>query len=127
MHHLRLSVLGPLLLLASCGNISEFNTNLDKQNFTEYFAPSQVQIVTVESLGDEAYIDVGVVEGEACQAKPHHAVPNDSEARTDARRKAANLGANAIIFQQCTLVKPQNDTCYQVKLCYGRALKIQTN
>lgn len=110
--------------LTACADSYTVSTNLDKENFVEYFKPGQVTIIEREQLEKYNYLEIGVVEGEACQEKAHYAEPTDVEARTDARRKAADMGANAIVFQQCMMTEPSNDSCYKVKLCYGRAIKV---
>lgn len=110
--------------ISACSGNYSFNTNLDRENFEEYFKAGNVQIITEDDLPHLNYRELGLVEGEACQAKPHHDEPSEADARTDARRKAAEMGANAVMFETCLLTKPENDTCVSVRLCYGRAMVI---
>lgn len=113
-----------LVLLASCAKISTVTTNVDRQNFKDYFAPSKVEIYESEQDFAGNYQFIGGVEGESCQQKPHHALPDPVEARTQARGKAFDLGANAIVFSGCTEV--QTKQCHATTLCYGKAYVVQT-
>ena len=63
-----------------------------------------------------------MIEGEDCQIKERDEKPNPIDARTDARRKAHSLEANAIIFSQCVNVK--NRHCTDLLICYGHAYKV---
>ena len=112
-------------LLTSCAQVSDVSTNLDKKNFKQYFSPSKVKIVDDENQFEGKYKMVGLVEGEDCQVKPHHATPDPIEARTMARGKAYDLGANAIVFSGCTTVK--TDRCLANLICYGKAYQVITN
>lgn len=114
-----------LPLLTSCAQVSDVSTNLDKENFKQYFSPSKVKIVDDESHFEGKYKMVGLVEGEDCQVKPHHAAPDLIEARTMARGKAYDLGANAIVFSGCTTVK--TDRCLANLICYGKAYQVIPN
>ena len=68
-----------------------------------------------------------MVEGESCQEKVYHAAPNEIDARTEARRKAYELEANAIIFSQCLMIETDETVKYCVAsaVCYGRAYKVE--
>lgn len=109
--------------LAGCAKISQVSTNLDAENFKNYFAPTEVTIVENESAFTGKYKMIGGVEGSNCQAKAHHAAPDKIEARTEARKKAYELGANAIVFSGCTAVK--TNQCHANIICYGKAYQVE--
>lgn len=106
-------------LLASCAKTYQVSTNLDPENFTNAFAPAHVkQYQSVEALPEPKQL-LGIVSGISCQEKPHLAAPSDVEARTDARRQAFDLGANAIVFTACVAI--ENKMCVQATMCTGEA------
>lgn len=115
------------IMTLGCAKITHISTNLDKDNFVDYFSPNQVEIVESEQAFSGQYKYLGLVEGEACQAKSHHAHPDKIDARTDARRKAYKLGANAIIFSQCVDIENNqaDKGCVATKVCYGRAFFVK--
>ncbi len=104
------------LFLFSCSNLST-TTNLDSENFVNYFAPSKVKIYPNEQALPAQHRLIGLVEGQDCQIKAHHAQPDEINARTDARRKANALNANGIIFSECALI--EDKSCHAMLLCYG--------
>lgn len=118
--------------LCSCSNISTVSTNLDGKNFSDYFAPSHVEIFASESDIKDKYQFVAGVEGESCQVKAHHAVPDEIDARTQARRAAYQLGANAIVFSGCALLSKEQlqknssnaSHCHAQLICYGKAYNV---
>lgn len=113
-----LSILSSLLLNA-CGSYS-FKTNIDPENFVEYTKPSRVDVYTNESIVEHRYHSLGMVDGIACQEKANDYIALESDARTDARIKAANLGANAIVFNKCVRLEKTN-ACNVSVTCYGEA------
>lgn len=119
--------LSTALLLSGCAKINDISTNLDRDNFKHYFSPTKVQIVESEKDFTGKYKFVGLVEGESCQEKAHHAAPNEIDARTEARRNAYKLDANAIIFSQCVMIEQDQAAKYCVAstVCYGRAYQVE--
>ncbi|MCO4799497.1 MAG: rcsF protein [Colwelliaceae bacterium] len=117
------------LLIFSCANRYSVSTNLDRENFKHYFSPSKVKIYQDEQSITGKYRYIGSVDGEDCQKKVHHQVPDEVIARTDARRKAFQLGANAIVFTGCALIEKNeaNKQCVSTKVCYGKAYQISSN
>lgn len=115
------------LLAAGCAKINDISTNLDRDNFKNYFAPTKVKIVESEKDFTGKYQFIGLVEGESCQEKSHHAAPNEIDARTEARRQAYKLDANAIIFSQCVIIEEDKAAkyCLASTVCYGRAYKVE--
>jgi len=135
------------LLLTSCTNNYTFTSNLNKENIKEYFGPAQVVIYNHEGELPQPYTYTGLVEGQDCQIKPHHAQPDKKVARTEARRLAYKRGANAVIFTSCAMLFDKgsdkkanvnnskkdniinsNDTdnndvlqCHALMVCYGKS------
>ena len=114
-------------LAVGCAKINDISTNLDRDNFKHYFSPTKVKIVESEKELTGKYKFVGLVEGESCQAKAHHAAPNEIDARTQARREAYELEANAIIFSRCVMIEEDQAAKYCVAstVCYGRAYQVE--
>ena len=114
-------------LLTGCAKINDISTNLDRENFKSYFSPTKVKIYTDEKEFVGKHKFLGLVEGESCQEKAHHAAPNEIDARTEARGKAYKLGANAIIFSQCVMIEEDKAAkyCLASTVCYGRAYQVE--
>jgi len=122
------------ILLSSCSN-NFVSTNLDQENFKQYFSASHVKIYKNEKEFNARYKFVGLVEGYDCQTKPHHAVPDEINARTQARRQAFNINANGIVFSGCAMLTQEklaqlnssNDAqqCHAVVICYAKAYTIE--
>lgn len=135
-HLLAISI---LYLVTACASQYQVKTNLDKSNFKDYFSPTAVTIYpdeqsmlkTKDSKKNQTtkFQYLGAVEGDDCQEKTHHQAPDEINARTDARRKAYDLGANAIIFSGCALIE-KNDAdkkCLATTVCYGRAYQLSAD
>lgn len=114
--------IAPLLVLLSlqfgCSSNLSLNTNLDKENFDNYFAPSSVKVYDDESSLPSNYRYVGLVEGESCKLKSNDAPANAQDARTDARTKAATNKVNAVIFTSCISIEDKQ--CLETVVCYGK-------
>lgn len=132
----RLSIFSLLLLLCtSCATNYDISTNLDQDNIKQYFSASKVRIYNSEQEFTGKYKYIGIVEGQDCQAKPHHAIPDKINARTNARQHAFNLQANAVIFTSCAKLNSrqlkQNDSdtkqCYALIICYAKAYSIDNS
>lgn len=122
---LRFFTVSSALLLSACSHY-QLSSNLDKENFDEYFKPSQVTIYAKPDLASIDYQLLGAVEGSSCQ-QGNNDIPADiKEARTNARINAANLNANGIVFQSCINFE-QDKTCISNIICYGRAIKVFVN
>ena len=113
------------LLLAGCESFT-FESNLDPRNFSEYYRPSSVDVVTDAELEGKKYVVLGQVSGLACQIKPTDYIATEADARTDARLKAVNLKANAIKFGRCVHLS-DTPACTTSVTCYGEALDIKDN
>lgn len=110
--------------MTSCAKISSVSTNLDQENFTQYFSPGEVEIYQDESEFKVRSKMLGMVEGQACQIKAHHALPDSIDARTEARRNAYQLGANAIVFSGCADIET-SQVCHAAMVCYGKAYYLE--
>lgn len=115
-------VLGFSTLLSACSHF-EFSSNIDKDNFNEYFKPSQVTIYKKSELAELDYAFIGAVEGSSCQTEENDRPADVKEARTNARIKAANLNANGIVFQSC-LTFQADAACKSNIICYGKAIDV---
>lgn len=128
------------ILMSACTSRYEVTTNLDNKNFKNYFSPAKVIIYKNEQdmlaqssptneVIKKKYHYIGAVEGEDCQDKSHHQVPDEINARTDARRKAFELGANAIIFSGCALIENNkaDKQCVASTVCYGKAYRLSAS
>jgi RcsF protein len=115
------------ITLSACSTQYTVSTNLDKENFKSYFSHSQVRVVEDEKDFMGRFKLIGMVEGQNCQAKNHHAAPNEIAARTQARRQAFEQKANAIIFSGCALINDEqsNKQCIASVVCYGKAYQVE--
>lgn len=111
------------LALAGCSGYS-FHTNLDPSNFKEYYKPSGAEVVEDSDLEGVAYKVKGEVTGLSCQSKEHEPVATAAEARTRARVKAVDMGANAVRFTRCVRLE-NTPACLVSYTCYGDALIVQ--
>jgi len=136
-----------MLLLASCSGNFTGRANIDTQNFRDYFAPSKVEIYQSIDEFTGKYKYLGLVDGEDCQSKAHLAKPDNVIARTQARTKAYQLKANAIIFTGCALLSEDGSSienintksinknhvnaentpkqCIASTVCYGQAYYVE--
>lgn len=121
----RYSLLLFTALLSGCSNY-QFNSNIDKHNFDDYFKPSQVTIYDKSDLNDLEYQVLASVEGSSCQEEQKDLPADIKEARTKARINAAEMQANGIIFQTC-LHFEQDESCITNIICYARALDIENS
>ncbi len=124
-----------ITLLTSC-SVNNVSTNIDKENFSHYFSAANVEIYQSENDINAHYQFIGAVEGQDCQVKAHHAVPDKINARTQARQQAFDNQANGIVFTGCALLTQKqlaqlnssNDAqqCYAVIICYAKAYAVET-
>ncbi|TRX56337.1 Rcs stress response system protein RcsF [Thalassomonas sp. M1454] len=111
-----------LCLITACSSNVEVETNLDAENFENYFATGSVTVYQDENEFNGPSNFVGIVEGESCKAKENSVPANAADARTQARKKAAQLNANAVVFTSCTLIEDQQ--CLEMMVCYGKAYQV---
>ncbi len=125
-----------VLWISACSTNYQVSTNVDKENFQHYFSAAEVEIYEHEQDITARHQFIGVVEGQDCQERPHHAVPDEINARTQARQLAFEQKANAIIFTGCAELSPEqlaqlsrsNDAqqCHAIIICYGKAFAVET-
>ena len=82
-----------------------------------------VDVYSSEELANHRYRSLGMVSGLACQETEVDFIARESEARTDARIKAANMGANGIVFGKCVRLE-KTAACNVSVTCYGEAFKV---
>ncbi|EKE69224.1 Rcs stress response system protein RcsF [Gallaecimonas xiamenensis] len=115
------------LLLGGCATDYQVNTNLDQSRIEGYFAPGQVQVLSSDALAGQPYRVLGMVSGEACQEAANERPAQIGDARTDARAKAAALGANAIVVRQCLTLGGEDAApgCLTQAICQAQAIKME--
>ena len=118
-----ITLLAGILVITGCAKISSYSTNLDSKNFTEYFSLGEVTPYKSEKEFPGNFQMLAGVEGDDCQEKAHMAVADPAIARAKARRKAFQLGANAIVFSGCANVKTKQ--CVTSTICYGKAYLVE--
>jgi len=119
---LRFIPLFSALFIVGCSNY-QFSSNVDKENFDEYFKPSQVTVYSKSDLQTLDYQLLGAVEGSSCQRNSNDIPADIKEARTNARINAANMNANGIVFQSCIDFE-SDKSCISNVICYGRAIDV---
>ncbi len=110
-------------LLAACSGVS-VQTNLNPSNFTEYFKPSTVEVVTFADLEDQIYQVIAPVHGLSCQRDADDFPANETDARVDLLRRAADKGANAVVINKC-LTARDTGACSISVTCYGDAVYVK--
>ncbi|ABV36052.1 lipoprotein, putative [Shewanella sediminis HAW-EB3] len=117
-------LIAPLvLLLSACAGDYKFNTNLDGEAIDDYFKASDVAVFEGNTHPSVPYEIIGLVEGETCQESVNDAPASISEARTLARRAAADKGANAILIKKCMVFEEKSQACISRAICVGQAIK----
>jgi RcsF protein len=118
----RLILMMPLIA-SGCADFA-FNSNLDKENFDEYFKPGSVQIYEQGQLADLNYLYLGTVEGESCQSDAKQPIP--TPARPVPWPAAAwPTWAQRRHLRQVRRIQ-RHPGCLKQVICYGQALKVAT-
>lgn len=115
-----------VLLLSACASDYSFNSNLDGEAINDYFKASDVVLYEGDTLPKGHYELKGLVQGESCQADLNGAPASLADARTEARRNAADKGANGIVIKQCVIFEEAAQGCISRALCVGQAIKTAT-
>ncbi|BFL84838.1 Rcs stress response system protein RcsF [Shewanella baltica] len=115
-----------VLLLSACASDYSFNSNLDGEAINDYFKASDVTLYEGDTLPKDHYELKGLVQGESCQADVNSVPASLADARTEARRNAADKGANGIIIKQCVMLDEAAQGCISRALCVGQAVKTAT-
>ena len=128
--------ISPLIILLTSCSTHYVSTNLDKENFNDYFSAANVEIYNNEKEINARYQFIGSVEGQDCQKQAYHAEPDEINARTQARQQAFDKQANGVVFTGCSLLTHEqlarlnnsNDAqqCYAIIICYAKAYAIET-
>lgn len=111
------------LLLTACAGDYAFKSNLDPKAIDEYFKVGEVTVYEGNNQPKGSYAIIGLAEGEVCQELANDAPASIQDARTEARKKAADMGANGIIIKQCLIIDEQDKACISRSLCIGQAIK----
>lgn len=111
-----------LSLLSGCTWFS-FSTNVDPENFREYFKASGVSEITRAQMASlDAYDDLGMVESSDCMETEDDAAPSKGVAMKTLLEQASDKGADAVAGAKCVTV---TDTlkCKEEITCYAQAIK----
>lgn len=115
-----------VLLLSGCAGDYAFNSNLSGQAIDDYFKVGDVVLYQEGTQPSTTYEIKGLVEGESCQERANDVPASIVEARTNARRSAAELGANGLIIKRCVMFEEATKTCATRALCVGQAILTPT-
>ncbi|MCG9696168.1 Rcs stress response system protein RcsF [Shewanella sp. Isolate11] len=110
------------LLLSGCAGDYAFHSNLDGEAIDNYFKVGDVVVYQNNQHPTGAYELKSLVEGESCQEKPNDVPASIADARTNARRAAAELGANGLIIKSCVLFEEATNACITNAICIGQAI-----
>jgi len=110
------------IVLSGCSTYP-LQTNLDKDNFTDYFSISKIEYYTTSTLQHNRVEQLGLVEGESCQTADNQPPAEELQAKIAAKRQAAALNANGIIIRSC-IAPPASKACLSSYVCYGDAIKV---
>ncbi|MGS0681146.1 Rcs stress response system protein RcsF [Shewanella sp. 125m-7] len=116
-----------ILLLSGCAGEYTFNSNLDSDAINDYFKASDVTVYegTLQPVGP--FEIKGLVEGETCQVSENDAPASIVEARTLARRAAADKQANGLVIKNCLLIEEANLNCVSRAICVGQAIATKSD
>lgn len=112
-----------IILLTACAGDYAFNSNLDRKTINEYFKVGDVTLYEGANTPTGNYKVIGLAEGESCQELANGAPASIEDARTEARKHAADMGANGLIIKQCMLTEEQDSACYSRGFCVGQAIQ----
>jgi len=115
-----------LILLSACAGEYRFSSNLDSNAINDYFKAGDVKLYENNRLPIGPYEVKGLVEGETCQVGQHDAPASIIEARTIARRAAADKQANGLIIKNCVRLQEPTPSCVSRALCVGQAIVINS-
>jgi len=117
-------LLSLMLLLSACSGTYQFNSNLDAATISDYFKASEVTVYEGNVTPASYYEVLGFIEAEDCQEYANDAPASISQARTLARRSAADKGANGLIIKKCMVLAQADQACFSRAICVGQAIKI---
>jgi RcsF protein len=117
---------GIALLLSACASDYTFKSNLDSKAINDYFKVGDVTLYEGSDQPKGTFETLGLVEGEACQESKQDAPPQMAVARSNARRAAADMGANGFVVKSCFMITEADNSCFSRALCVGQAIKTPT-
>ncbi|WP_351010710.1 Rcs stress response system protein RcsF [Shewanella sp. S1-58-MNA-CIBAN-0166] len=117
---------GIALLLSACASDYTFKSNLDSKAINDYFKVGDVQLYEGNDQPKGTFETLGLVEGEACQESKQDAPPQMAVARSNARRSAADMGANGFVVKSCFMITEADNSCFSRALCVGQAIQTPT-
>ncbi|WP_445397430.1 Rcs stress response system protein RcsF [Zobellella sp. An-6] len=110
------------LTLSGCAGWG-FDSNVSPTGIKEYYKGDGVRLYSKAELEGVNYVTLGSVEGEACQMEANEAPPKEADARTQIRRRAADMGANGLILNSCIRFDDMPG-CIEQVLCSGQAIVV---
>ncbi|WP_028768087.1 Rcs stress response system protein RcsF [Shewanella fidelis] len=115
-----------IIAVSGCAGDYTFNSNLDSDAINDYFKASDVTVYegTLQPVGP--FEIKGLVEGETCQIADNDAPASIAEARTLARRAAADKQANGLVIKNCLFIEEASQNCVSRAICIGQAI-VTTN
>ncbi|WOT04218.1 Rcs stress response system protein RcsF [Shewanella youngdeokensis] len=115
-----------IILLSACAGDFTFKSNLDSDAINDYFKASDVTVYEGNVQPTGSYEIKGLVEGESCQIATSDVPASIAEARTLARRAAADKQANGIVVKSCLIIDEPTTNCISRAICVGQAI-VSTN
>ncbi len=115
-----------VILLSACAGEYAFKSNLDGEAINDYFKVGDVALYEGSVQPKGPYEIKGLVEGETCQVGESDAPASIVEARTLARRAAADKQANGLVIKNCLLIEESTPNCVTRALCVGQAIVTTT-
>lgn len=89
-----------------------------------FFASSGARLFKSEpELQSMKVQKLAAVSGGDCQITREDPPANISDARVDMQKRAAKMGANAVLLHQCQVMTAAS-SCFQLAVCAGTALNV---
>ncbi|MCL1079639.1 hypothetical protein D5R81_02205 [Parashewanella spongiae] len=107
---------------SGCSNYT-FNSNIDAQAYKDYFKASDVAVYEAQNHPKKPFKNLKMVNGDSCQISQNDKPASIAEARTKARRTAADLGADGIIIKHCSFINIVDSSCITQAICTAQAIK----
>lgn len=115
-----------IIAVSGCAGDYTFNSNLDSDAINDYFKASDVTVYEGPLQPVGPFEIKGLVEGETCQIAENDAPASIAEARTLARRAAADKQANGLVIKNCLFIEEASQNCVSRAICIGQAI-VTTN
>ncbi|WP_163938050.1 Rcs stress response system protein RcsF [Paraferrimonas sp. SM1919] len=112
-----------LLVLTACSSGSyPLKSNLDSDKINQFIKIGNVKLYSEQQLSQLRYKQIGLVEGESCQANPDLPPADEATARNLAREKVAAKGGNGFVPLNC--VSTEFPGCFSHITCFGKAINV---